>query len=172
LKGIYEFFKFNQCYYNILKIKNISIIIINLRFCKIIFFQKLWKISVFSPKFSTSKNLSSPPLQIPKQSLNELEVVYPYQRKIFFLHLYSYNQISFSFQKHQSTSFNMWSSSHSFQKRIIFVITGKLLSIHQGVMQVSTIGFFLTISYHFHFNNIKLLYDFHLLRSIIESYWC
>jgi len=41
LEGLYEFFKFNLCCYNILKIKNIIIININLSFFKKLIFQKM-----------------------------------------------------------------------------------------------------------------------------------
>ena len=41
LDGLYEFFKFNLCYYNILKIKNILNININLSFSKKIVLQKI-----------------------------------------------------------------------------------------------------------------------------------
>jgi len=41
LKGLYEFFKYNLCYYNILKIKNIVIISINLSFSSKLLFQKM-----------------------------------------------------------------------------------------------------------------------------------
>jgi len=51
LKGLYEFFKFNLCSYNILKIKNILIININLSFFKNLLFQKMKKILSFSPIF-------------------------------------------------------------------------------------------------------------------------
>jgi len=40
-KGLYEFFKFNICCYNILKIKNILIININLLLSKNIIFQNM-----------------------------------------------------------------------------------------------------------------------------------
>ena len=41
LKDLYEFFKFNLCYYNILKIKYILIICFNLTFSKNTFFEKI-----------------------------------------------------------------------------------------------------------------------------------
>jgi len=41
LEGLHEFFKFNICSYNILKIKNILIISINLSFFKKLLFQKM-----------------------------------------------------------------------------------------------------------------------------------
>ena len=41
MEGLYEFFKFNLCCYNILKIKNILIISISLSFSKKLFFQKM-----------------------------------------------------------------------------------------------------------------------------------
>jgi len=41
LEGLYEFFKFNLCCYNILEIKNVLIISINLSFSKKYSFQKM-----------------------------------------------------------------------------------------------------------------------------------
>ncbi len=41
MEGLYEFFKFNLCCYNILKIKSILIISISLSFSKKLFFQKM-----------------------------------------------------------------------------------------------------------------------------------
>jgi len=59
--GLYEFFKFNLCNYNILKIKNILIISINLSLSKQIFFQKIWKNSQFSSYFCPSKYSQTKP---------------------------------------------------------------------------------------------------------------
>jgi len=73
LEGLYEFFKFNLCCFNILKIKNILLISISLSLSKRILFQKMWKISRFPPIFPTPQ---SPPFPFPpnsKQSLRILE---------------------------------------------------------------------------------------------------
>ena len=57
--GLYEFFKFNLCCYNILEIKSILIISISLwLFKKKKLFQKTWKISQFPPIFLSPQSLS------------------------------------------------------------------------------------------------------------------
>ena len=68
-EGLYECFKFNLCCYNILKIKNILIISLNLSLSIKIFFQKIWKIHQFPPIFLTPQ---IPPFQTLKQSLKKL----------------------------------------------------------------------------------------------------
>ena len=88
-ENLYEFFKFNLCSYNILKIKNILIISINLSLFKKILFQKMWKISQFPQYFSPPKAFPSPPLRTPKQSLRgKLDNVVVY----FFWQYYNFPQ--------------------------------------------------------------------------------
>ena len=57
-KDLYEFFKYNLCCYNILKIQNILITSITLSLSKTILFKKMWKISQFSFIFFTPQSHS------------------------------------------------------------------------------------------------------------------
>jgi len=61
LDGLYEFFKFNLCSYNILKIKNILIISVKLSFSNKLLFQKIQKILRFSFRFSILQSLPFSP---------------------------------------------------------------------------------------------------------------
>ena len=90
--GLCKFLKFNLCCYNILKIINISIIIIKLSlFLKKTFFQKKCKFLYLSLYFPNLKVLSSPPSRLPNKIILKkfLALLAPNGRLAFWLaHLY------------------------------------------------------------------------------------
>jgi len=76
LEDLYEYFKFNLGCYNILEIKNALIIKIGLSLSKIMFFQKMLKISPLLYIFFTHRHSKSSLLLLSKLPNKTLVVMY------------------------------------------------------------------------------------------------